>query len=89
MELIECGSIKRGRKNETYSFRLNNSDFLHYFFVSPSLAIIKEIENRELPENYTAILIQLPGIFHQPTIWNEKYTMVSILKLSITKFFKW
>lgn len=43
-------------------------------FAPLSFAVIRDIENRELPENYTAILIQLPGIFHQPAIWNEKYT---------------
>jgi subtilisin family serine protease len=48
------------------------------FFVAPSFALLTkpgEIKNRELPENYTAILIQLPSIIHQPIVWNEKFAI--------------
>jgi subtilisin family serine protease len=51
-----------------------------YIFVSPSFAITgKELINRELPENYTAVLIQLPGVFHKPEAWNQAFGNVSVL----------
>jgi hypothetical protein len=53
-------------------FALITLIFFTTLFVSPSLAIIKEIENRELPENYTAVLIQLPGIF--PVLLPRNYS---------------
>jgi len=45
-------------------------------FTLPSFASEnQELKNRELPENYTAILIQLPGVINQPLVWNEKCSM--------------
>jgi subtilisin family serine protease len=59
-------------------FKFTSVILFIFIFVTPSFAILtksEDFKNKEIPENYTAILIQLPNVINQPSVWNEKFSM--------------
>ncbi|OGI12570.1 hypothetical protein A3K64_01545 [Candidatus Micrarchaeota archaeon RBG_16_36_9] len=56
--------------------------YVFLFFLVIIFPSLVTASNMDLPENYTAILVQLPDVINQPDVWNEKTSSVNVALVS-------